>query len=247
MTYQHMAPFYDYFMRNAPYGKWIDFTKEIFNQYGENINKIIDLGCGTGEITIRLAKKGYHLFGIDYSSEMLSYAEQKAFKENVPIQWVHQDARKLDGFSNMDAVISFCDVMNYITTEKDLRIVFERVYTSLKDDGLFIFDIHSLNYVQNTLMNETFAEVTDEISYIWNCISGEELGEMHHQLTFFNLDGDKYVRFDEDHYQRTYPIPFYKGLLTDTGFTKINIYKDFSLENESSFKNANRIFFLAMK
>src|SRR5690625_5193152 len=134
MVYQHMAPFYDYLMSNAPYDKWVNFSTKIFQKYGNNINKIIDLGCGTGEITLRLAKKDYQLFGVDHSLEMLSYAEQKSYQANLPIQWVHQDLRELDGFSNIDAAISYCDVINYITSENEIRNVFDRIYQSLKKD-----------------------------------------------------------------------------------------------------------------
>src|SRR5690625_2888134 len=165
MAYHHISSLYDYLMKQAPYDKWIDFSTTIFNKYGNRIRNIIDLGCGTGEITVRLAQKGYELFGVDYSSDMLAYAEQKAFANNLPIQWYHEDLRELDGFTNLDAAISFCDVIKYITLEKEIKNVFERVYRLLNDNGLFVFDVHSMGYVQNYLMDETFAEVTDGISY----------------------------------------------------------------------------------
>lgn len=247
MTYHHMASLYDYLMKNAPYDHWVNLTTKLFKKHGKNIQHVIDLGCGTGEITIRLANKGYQLSGVDNSLEMLSYAEQKSYENNLAIQWFQQDLRELDGFTELDAAISYCDVINYITSEDELRNVFKRIFNLLKDGGLFIFDVHSLDYAQTHLMNKTFTEVTEQVSYIWDCIAGQVPGQMHHQLTFFSLDGDKYIRFDEFHHQRTYPPSFYKKLLLDTGFEKINIHQDFSLENEISSKNAERIFFLAIK
>lgn len=247
MAYQHIAPLYDHLMQHAPYDQWVTFSTEIFNNYGNDTQKIIDLGCGTGEIAVRLASKGYQIFGVDNSLEMLSYAEQKAFEKNLSIQWFHQDLRQLDGFNELDAAISYCDVINYVTLENELKDVFNQVYRLLKEDGIFIFDIHSLDYAQNHLINETFTEVTDEICYIWECIAGDEQGEMHHELTFFTLEGDKYNRFDEYHHQRTYPFQFYQNLLKETGFEKINIYADFSLKKVNFPENAHRIFFLAQK
>lgn len=247
MAYQQMAIVYDQLMKTAPYDKWLHFTKQIFKKYEKNIQTIVDLGCGTGEITIKLANEGYQLFGIDYSLDMLTHAEQKSYMNRLPIQWLHQDLRELTGFTNLDAAVSYCDVMNYITSENDLKNVFSRVANSLKESGLFIFDVHSIDYVQSSLINHTFTEVTDEISYIWDCIAGKSLGEMHHALTFFKLEDDKYIRIDEKHYQRTFPISFYKKLLMKSGFTKPDIYTDFSLEKDILKENTERIFFVAQK
>lgn len=247
MVYQYMASVYDDFMKHAPYDQWVQFTTDVFKKHGKHIDRIIDLGCGTGEITLRLAKQGYQMAGIDYSLEMLAFAEQKAFESGLAVEWFQQDLRELAGFTNIDVAISYCDVMNYITAQEDIKEVFKRIYASLTNDGLFIFDVHSLDHVENTLINNTFAEVTDDGAYIWECLPGATTGEMHHQLTFFKLVDDKYIRFDEYHTQRTYDVSFYKQVLQQTGFRHIYMYQDFSLKNENSVEDAERIFFLAVK
>lgn len=248
MTYQQMASLYDQFMVDAPYDKWLDFTKDVFASSGRNIQHVADLGCGTGEITIHLAKKGFHMYGIDYSSDMLTYAAQKGMTNNLPIQWLHQDLRELEGFGNLDAAVSYCDVINYITSEGELKTVFSRIADALKAGGLFIFDVHSLEYVTQHLVNHTFADVTNDISYIWDCTKGSEPGEMYHDLTFFSRDAnDKYDRFDEFHHQRTFSIDLYQQLLTRSGFEKPKIYGDFSFKKEEQIEKAERIFFVTSK
>lgn len=242
-----MASLYDKLMTEAPYDEWVRFTERAFRQSGKQIDRIVDLGCGTGEITKRLAHAGYRVSGVDYSADMLTYADHKANRENVSIQWVCQDLRKLDGLTDLDAAISYCDVINYIVSEEELRTVFKRVADSLKEGGLFIFDVHSLFHIQNHLINQTFADVTDDASYIWFCSGGENPGEMHHDLTFFALDGDKYERFEEFHHQRTYSIAFYQQLLKDAGFENLNIYADFSLKPGNVNEKSERIFFVAEK
>lgn len=242
-----MASLYDKLMMDAPYDDWVNFTEEAFKQSGKQINRIADLGCGTGEISTRLAMAGYTVSGIDYSVDMLTYAEHKASEDKLSIQWVHQDLKELEGLKNLDAAISYCDVINYIVSEKELRTVFKRVADSLKEGGLFLFDVHSLFHVQHHLINQTFADVTDEASYIWFCSEGENPGEMHHDLTFFSLDVNKYERFQEYHHQRTYSITFYQQLLKDAGFENINIYADFSLKKKNLNEKSERIFFIAEK
>lgn len=247
MTYKQMAVLYDHLMAHAPYDEWVDFTEQIFRESGKSINQIVDLGCGTGEITTKLASEGYEMIGIDYSEEMLTYAEHKSNKNNLNIQWLHQDIRQLEGIKNVDAAISYCDVLNYITAPQDLQITFNHIYESLKIGGLLLFDVHGLNYIMNHYVNETFADVTDVASYIWFCTPGEASGEIYHDITFFYLQDGKYERFDEQHHQRTFPINFYKEILSSSGFENIKVYQDFSTKQNIVDENAARIFFSATK
>lgn len=247
MAYDQMGYLYDPFMKNAPYDKWLSFAQEIIKKSGKNIETIADLGCGTGELTLKLAEKGYQLYGVDYSIDMLTFADQKARNENIPIQWLHQDLRELEGLTNLDAVVSFCDVINYITSESDLKNVFERIAQSLNDGGLLMFDIHSLYHVDHCLINSSFTDVTDDMAYIWECIEGDYPGEMFHELTFFVSEGGKYNRIDEFHHQRTYPIKVYEKLLIDAGFEKPVLYNDFSLKSGNLNEKSERIFIVTQK
>lgn len=247
MTYREMAYVYDLFMDDAPYDKWVSFAEALINKVDFPVKNIADLGCGTGEITIKLAEKGYTMTGVDLSVEMLAKAEQKAREKQQPVQFLQQDLRALEGLNNIDVAISFCDVINYIISRQDIKQVFRNVWEALSDGGLFIFDVHSLNHVENNLVNETFADVTDEHSYIWFCEAGNESGEMFHELTFFFKNEDKYERFDESHHQKTLSINDYEQYLEEAGFQIKGIYADFSLEKNDVQSDSERIFFFAEK
>jgi ubiquinone/menaquinone biosynthesis C-methylase UbiE len=240
-----MAGVYDTLMAGVPYDRWLDFTKQIIEETGTSINTIIDLGCGTGEIALRLAEEGCDVTGVDYSSDMLTLAMNKANKKNLSVQWIQQDMLELEGFKEIDLVVSYCDSINYITTENELSTVFHRIADVLKPGGLFIFDVHSLFHMEHHLKNQTFADVKEDTSYIWFCTEGNYVGEAFHELTFFSLEGNKYVRFDELHHQRTFSVEIYKKLLADAGFENIKIYGDFSFRNKDLNKEAERIFFSA--
>jgi len=247
MVYQGMAHIYDLFMKDAPYDDWIAFTKAIFKQSAKKMTHVVDLGCGTGEITARLANDGYRMTGVDNSLDMLTHAQHKSSEKSLSIQWLHQDLNELTGLTGLDAAISYCDVINYITEKEDLKNVFTRIANSLKEGGLFIFDVHDLHHVENHLVNQTFADVTDEAAYIWFCMEGEEIGEMYHDLTFFAQNRNVYQRFEEYHHQRTYSINYYKQLLQAAGFKNIKVYADFLLTEQYSKETTERIFFAAEK
>ena len=73
------ADAYDLLYEEKDYLAECDLLESLFQTYGVGpINRIIDLGCGTGNHAIPLASRGYQLTGVDRSVNMLSQAEKKA-------------------------------------------------------------------------------------------------------------------------------------------------------------------------
>ena len=131
-AYTGFAEVYDTFMDNVPYEEWSQYLIEILKEYGVRNGLVADLGCGTGAITERLAKHGYDMIGIDNSEEMLSIAREKLsdYEESDHrrgILYLLQDMREMELYGTVDAVVSICDSMNYITEEEDLLQVFRLV------------------------------------------------------------------------------------------------------------------------
>ncbi|SDB97672.1 Ubiquinone/menaquinone biosynthesis C-methylase UbiE [Pelagirhabdus alkalitolerans] len=248
--YQKMAKVYDALMEDAPYEDWVAFTKAMLDKDFESQPKqLLDLGCGTGQITVQLADSFSQVTGVDLSSDMLTEASNRSIEEGKSIQWIHQDMTQLEGLKGFDTVISYCDVINYITEEEKVKSAFSNAYQALNDRGMFLFDVHSLNHVQSNLVGEVFSEVYDDLAYIWFCQAGEREGEMIHDLTFFIQNDKQYDRIDETHQQRTLSVETYVQLLSKVGFSKIEIYKDFETTpiNEDDYAYANRLFFVCYK
>src|SRR5690625_2450634 len=152
MSYQQLATIYDSLMVSALYQQWVEFTEFFLDKdQDKGTKKILDLGCGTGKVTWRLAEKGYQLTGVDLSEAMLVQAATHSQERNLQIQWLKQDISQLEGLTHYDLVISYCDVINYITDQDKVRDTFKHAYQSLNDDGLFIFDVHNIDYVMNRM------------------------------------------------------------------------------------------------
>ncbi|MCH1625006.1 class I SAM-dependent DNA methyltransferase [Ferdinandcohnia quinoae] len=246
MSYARFAYVYDDLMRDVNYDSWITFIKEKSLTYNKNMKRILDLACGTGELSIRLAHEGFEVVGVDLSEDMLVVANAKAIEAGVKIDFYQQNMVEIEGLSSLDLVVIFCDSLNYLQTEEEIQKTFRNVYNLLQEGGLFMFDVHSVYKVEQIFLDGTFVSNEEDVSFIWNCYQGPFPYSVEHELSFFvkNNHNSDYQRFDEDHLQRTFPVEQYKKWLLDEGFEILDISADF----ESAITNdSERIFFTVKK
>ena len=112
--------------------------------------QILDLCCGTGQVSQQLILRGYQVTGLDGSEKMLHYA-----RENAPqVRFVLDDARSFTFPSSFDATICTDSSLNHIMSLEDLKSVFQNVYAALKDGGLFLFDLGLENRYRNIEVND---------------------------------------------------------------------------------------------
>ncbi|MEH2290125.1 class I SAM-dependent DNA methyltransferase [Nostoc sp.] len=122
--------------------------------------KIFDLCCGTGQLSQKLIAKGYEIVGLDGSMKMLHYARQNA----PTAEFILGDARSFELSSNVfDASICTDSALNHIMSVEELKSVFSNVYTVLKENGLFLFDMGLENRYANILVND--GEIQE--NYAW--------------------------------------------------------------------------------
>ncbi|WP_102345525.1 class I SAM-dependent DNA methyltransferase [Bacillus sp. Marseille-P3661] len=246
MSYNYFAMLYDTLMEDVPYESWLNYIDQKVAQYGNGGKRLLDLGCGTGTISIPLALQGYEVTGVDLSDEMLTIAQEKASVARANITFFQQDMRELAGFQSFDCIGIFCDSLNYLQTEEDVLQTFTTIYKQLSPQGLILFDVHSIYKINDIFIGQTYARNDEEISYIWNCYQGETANSVEHELSFFvQCDDYLYERFDEVHFQRTFSIDQYVQMLSQVGFEILEITADFKDENPS--EASERIFFTAKK
>lgn len=118
--YTGFAEVYDELMADVKYDEWADFYVKMMAAFGIRTGKICECACGTGNLTIPLQKRGFHVTGVDMSQDMLWRAAQKARDAGAAIPFVRQDMRKLHLHRPMDAVLATCDGVNYLLTDEDL-------------------------------------------------------------------------------------------------------------------------------
>ena len=241
-SYKDFARVYDEFMDQTPYDEWLENILTVFDRYGiKDDASILDLGCGTGKMARRLAKKGYEVTAVDNSMDMLEVA---ASEEDDGILYVLQDMISLELPKKVDAVVSICDCMNYILEKDDLREVFTRVKRFLKEDGVFMFDMNSHYKYKEILACNTFAEDREDASFIWDNFYDEEDRINEYQLSLFiqNEQGT-YNKYEELHLQKAYEEEEIKNLLFEAGFKNVSVYDAETLDEVK--EDTQRIYFIA--
>lgn len=218
MIYKGFASVYDYLMSDTPYDQWYVNLKEILQSYGHTGKDVLDLACGTGEMSNRLAKDGYKVLGVDLSPEMLETAQQKAYENNLKVHYIHQDMTCLELFHTYDLIVSYCDGFNYIRTEDALEQVFQRVHQYLKPGGLFVFDMSSYYKLSQVLGENVIAETSEDVAFIWENYFDEQTHLLEFDLTIFEREDNHYKRTEEVHVQKAYTQDQIMKLLHQTGF-----------------------------
>ncbi len=137
---------YDLLYTDKDYEAECDLIETIFQRYAQGTTEtVLDLGCGTGNHAIPLAKRGYKVTGVDQSSEMLAHAHQKLVTDRVPIinppTFLQSDLRNLELNQQFDAVLMMFAVLGYQLTNDDVLTALNTVRRHLKPGGLFICDL----------------------------------------------------------------------------------------------------------
>ncbi|MCL2416074.1 MAG: class I SAM-dependent methyltransferase [Defluviitaleaceae bacterium] len=240
-NYNKFAAVYDNLI-GAPYDEWVEYLIKIWRRFGYVPKLVCDLGCGTGNITRRLANRDYETIGVDISAEMLAVARQKDSKT----LFLNQDMREFELFGTVDSVISLCDSLNYILDDEELVKIFSLVENYLNPGGLFIFDINSEYKFTNVLAKNTFSHADENTAYIWDNYYDRQNRQNEYSLTVFTeIEDNKYERFDEIHIQRAYSIKEISSALNEANLDFLAVYHELSFS--PPHPRSHRIFFVAQK
>lgn len=146
--FERYADYYDLLYRQKDYQAECDFLEGLFRRYGSGrVERILDLGCGTGGHALPLARRGYHVVGVDRSERMVSLARSKAaeMQEDGMSGWAAfrlSDIQSLDLGEEppFDAVIAMFAVFSYLKTNEELTASFRAARRYARPGALFVFD-----------------------------------------------------------------------------------------------------------
>ena len=244
-AYSGFSSVYDELMDEIPYDIWTRNIEAFLSKYGINDGLLLDLGCGTGEMTIQLAKLGYDMIGVDISEEMLAIAREKSIKITPDILYLQQDMTEFELYGTVRAIYSICDSINYILEDDELVKVFKLVKNYMEDDGVFIFDFNTIYKYKEVIGEDTIAENRENCSFIWENYYDEETNINEYDLTIFSKKGELYDKYVETHFQRGYGVEEMNALVEKAGLTVLEILDVDSMDAIS--ETSERVYFVIGK
>lgn len=140
-VFKDYAYYYNAFYQDKDYKSEALQVDYLLKKYGENIQKIINYGCGTGRHELELSKIGYQCTGIDMSSLMIEIAQKNAMKEGLDINYYVAKIQEYRPQKKYDAVISLFHVMSYQNSNEDILSALRAARAALEQGGIFLFDV----------------------------------------------------------------------------------------------------------
>jgi len=127
---------------------------------------VLELFCGTGRITIPIAKSGLDVTGVDLAESMLERARRKAAAEGVSVQWIHGDATSLDLGRKFRLILAPFNSLQLLHHEGQINSFLRTARAHLQEDGVLIFDV----------LNPNLDELAPKLA---NRVSGGEYRDPH--------------------------------------------------------------------
>ena len=206
LNYQHLALIYDALMGDLEgVRRYAHMLKSVIS--GKHV---LDLACGTGDLTMLLSEMGYKMTGLDLSEQMLEIAKSKDQKDRI--RFVHGDMLNLNLGELFDSIVCANDSVNYCSSLTQVNLLFEGVNRHLSIGGVFVFDYHQISRLKE--FEEPFDEegVLGDIGYWWHIES--EPPRLTHTVTIY---GSNYP-VTETHQQYVFELNDLQKLLCDNGF-----------------------------
>lgn len=252
MSYDVLAKFYDRLNRSIDYKSWADDISRFLKARGVSDKaKILDIACGTGKMTIELARLGYSVAGVDLSPEMLCIAQNACAEEKLYPLLVCQDMTCLDLSQTFDAAVCCLDSVNYISSKEALDGFFARASEHIRKGGYLFFDVNTQYKFEKIYGDNSYVYDEKDVFCVWQNFYSPRRRLCDFDITFFikNPDGS-YLRSHETQREYVYTDDELCALLEKNGFKVglIGASHDFSLtEGKHVSDTDERHYFVAVK
>jgi len=239
-AFTSIAPYYDILMEAVDYAQWARYVAELFTQARREVREVMDLACGTGNLTGELASLGYDVSGLDTSTQMLAVA-----KEKLPGLRLYQGDFVEWGIDReFDAVVCVYDSLNNLLSDGDMARAFAEVRDHLRHGGVFVFDLNTIHGLEHYWDNNTKVTESDGLVAVWRTTFLEpDLSRLH--ISVFARQGQAWKRVDEVHTERGYTRAQTLRLLKRSGFRSARAYQHMS--TISPDRKTGRITYLGVK
>jgi 2-polyprenyl-3-methyl-5-hydroxy-6-metoxy-1,4-benzoquinol methylase len=209
---------------DAEYGSYTDDFKFFLSLKDDG--DALDLACGTGRITMALAKNGFNCVGLDASQAMIDWAIIKS--HGLGITYIHGDMQDFHMDRKFDLITLTGNSFQVLISTKDQMSLITAVAQHLKKDGIFAFNTRNIT--------ESECRTTHDFEF-WHCfhapdaqvvnVYGKQTYNLEKQTVLYTTkrvwpDNETITKIE----LRFTPIQVIKELLDGAGLEIIHLYGD---------------------
>lgn len=254
MSYGFFADYYDFFTENINYKAYAARVTRIANDLKIHGGRAMDLGCGTGSLSVELARSGFSVTGVDLSQAMINKANEKLQSSPnnaiaAKCRFVSHDITRLSDILKDNScmlAVSSMDVLNHLPDFKSVEMVFSGVSRALKRGGAFVFDMNTIYKHRHVLADNCFVFDSDTAYMGWQNDYLEDDNSVQITLDFFVPEENGcYKRHTESFTERAYPAKSIMEALERNGMKLIALYD--GLSTKSPRKTTQRVMYVSIK
>lgn len=239
--YGEFAYAYDALTFNVPYDEIAKYYTDIIRSLTDG-KRLLDMGCGTGNLTIRLAEAGFDVIGQDASEDMLACAAQKT----SDVFWICQSMTETETGEPVEVVVSTLDSVNHLDSANDIARCFQYAAENLCSGGVFVFDVNTVYKHREVLGNNTFVYDVDGVYCVWQNEYSQDSSTVSISLDlFFEEEDGAYSRGYEQFNEIALTNDEYQNLLRKAGFEVVMVYE--YLTDKAPDENSEKLLIAARK
>ena len=218
MAYGEFAYFYDELNGEANYDALYTYIKKQLDSHGVEKGIVVDLGCGTGDLTLMLTQAGYDMIGVDSSENMLTVLQEKAYELELSdrLLLLKQDILNLDLFGTVRAVVSTFDTFNHIGPREQFEKAVAKAAFFMEKDGVFLFDLNTPYKHEQILADNEFTLETPDAVCKWQNHYNRDEKWVQIDIDIDYLDTGE--EFKESFREYTYELDYVQQVLERYGF-----------------------------
>lgn len=236
--YNNLAKVYDLIYSEEYIGDLTKQELDFIDKYIKPNSTLIDVGCGTGRHIAKLSTRCEHIVGIDNSKAMLNLARKK-FAKCSNVEFLDKSVEELNDVSKYDIAIMLFTVANHIIDENTLQRGFKNVWNSLKNGGIYIFDLTNFySFLENYKSQLHKIYYKDGSSCIrFNSHSIDEYNQMfiNNEFTIYS-DNKNNFNYSDQVRLKMYSVGEIRQLLNNSGFLDIEVFSNWTFLKTKSTK-----------
>lgn len=239
--FTEIAKYYDELMAGVPYQLWVEYIEGLLERVEFKPETILDVACGTGNVSEILSERGYNVTGADIAPDMIAAAKAKHSR----VDYFISDMAELDLGRKFDLAISLFDSLNYITDVDHLAKAINRVGEHVADGGYFIFDVNTIYALAHHFFDQANLASEHYLHYIWSSEYDHATRICTVNMTFEVLDNGESRQFKETHIQRGHTLEELSQMLADANFEVVDVFHAYRFRKPT--RRTDRVFYIARK